>query len=333
MFFIKKPDFTIKDTYPVCVSFVSDPIIKEYLESIQNEVEKYSNLYEQLASSEKLNEFVVPDIFNEKFNSNNKWLTNLYKYYLSVKNNSKYAEAYKFYNSIKNYETYQKLTRCTYCNHTMVQALDHFLPESIFNALAVNPINLIPTCDFCNEKKRTYTPSNLQPKSVLIHPYFDNVMNVDWLKVKIRIIHIFKVNPNIINNLKKLNFIYFGDFSMTNVVYLRSSKCSKKMIHTIFYVNNEVGSLNKLLFDRISLTFDKTGLQTTFSFAADDFFQTEIIPNLEFGEYSDKSNEDLRFLFGMKAKILCNQGYNKNHWKIALYKFLSQYNCSFKDFY
>lgn len=105
------------------------------------------------------------------------------------------------------------------------------------------------------------------------------------------------------------------------------------MIHTIFYVNNQISKSNGLLFDRINLTFDKTGLQTTFSFAADDFFQTEIIPNLQYGMYSDKSDEDLRNLFSMKARILCSQGYNKNHWKIALYNFLSQYNCSFKNLY
>lgn len=333
MFFIKKPNFTIKDTYPICVSFVSDPTIKLYLESIQEEVEKYSNHYEILASSGKLNEFKVLKIFEDQVNPNNDWLKKLYKYYLSAKSNLVYAEAYKFYNNIKNYETYQRIRRCTYCNHAMVQALDHFLPESIFKALAVNPINLVPSCDFCNETKWTYTPDNSQENSVLIHPYFDNVMDFDWLKLKIKINYIYKIDPIAMEKLKKNNFIYLNESLMTNVVNLRVYKYSKKMIHTIFYVDNTMRESNELLFDRISLTFDKTGLQTTFSFAADDFFQTEIIPNLEYGEYSDKSDEDLRTLFNIKARILCSQGYNKNHWKIALYKFLSQYDCSFKNFY
>lgn len=332
MFFIKKPNFTIKDTYPICVNFISKPAIKLYLESLQGEVESYSHRYEELASSGRLNEFTVPTIFDDQVNENNKWLKKLYKNYLSVKSNSKYAEAYKFYNSIKNYETYHKIRRCTYCNHHMVQALDHFLPESIFKALAVNPINLVPSCDFCNETKWTYKPDNLKPNSVLIHPYFDDVMNVDWLKVKIKINHIFKVNPDMINGFNEFNFTYIGDFSMSGVVDLNLCKYSKKMIHTIFYVNNEICEENELLFDRINLTFDKTGLQTTFSFAADDFFQTEIMPNLEYGEYFNKSDDDLRMLFGMKSKILCSQGYNSNHWKIALYNFLSQYTCSFKIF-
>ncbi|BAP35576.1 hypothetical protein AS4_06360 [Acinetobacter guillouiae] len=333
MFFIRKPNFTIKETYPICVDFISNPAIKLYLSSLQGEVESYSHRYEELASSGRLNEFTVPTIFDDQVNPNNEWLKKLYKNYLSVKNNSKYAEAYKFYNSIKNYETYQKIRRCTYCNHSMVQALDHFLPESIFKALAVNPINLVPSCDFCNETKWTYKPDNLQPNSVLIHPYFDNVMDLDWLKVKIKTTHIFKVNPDVINGFKNFNFVYLNNSSMHNFLSLEVYKYSKKMIHTIFYVNNQISKSNGLLFDRINLTFDKTGLQTTFSFAADDFFQTEIIPNLQYGMYSDKSDEDLRNLFSMKARILCSQGYNKNHWKIALYNFLSQYNCSFKNLY
>lgn len=332
MFFIRKPAFTIKDTYPICVNFVSDPAINVYLGSLQGEVESYSHRYEELASSGRLNEFTVPTIFDDQVNENNEWLKKLYKYYLSVKNNSKYAEAYKFYNAIKNYESYQKIRRCTYCNHTMVQALDHFLPESIFKALAVNPINLVPSCDFCNETKSTYTPINSLPSSVLIHPYFDNVRDVDWLRMKLKVVCIFKVNPDVMNSFKNIDFVYLGDFSLIKVVDLIAYKYTKKMIHTIFYVNNEIRESNKLLFDRINLTFNKTGLQTTFSFAADDFFQTDFLPNLEYGEYSNKSDEDLRALFKIKSRILSNQGYNKNHWKIALYNFMSQYMCSFRKF-
>jgi len=333
MFFIRKPTFTIKDTYPICVSFVSDPIVRSYLQSIQAEVEEYSNCYERLAIDGKLNEFVVPDLFNDEIDSKNIWLKKLYKYYLSVKGNPVYAEAYKFYNHIKNYESYDLIRRCTYCNHTMVQALDHFLPESVFKGLAVNPINLVPSCDNCNEIKLAYKPSRLRQNSVLIHPYFDNIMNYDWLRVKIRIIHIFKFNPKIMNGFDGVDFIYSSGFDFNNIVDLKKSKYSKKMIHTIFYVNNEIRESNELLFDRINLTFDKTGLQTTFSFAADDFLQTDLIPDLQHGEYVDKNDEDLRMLFGMKARNLCRQGYNKNHWKIALYTFLSQYMCSFKRLY
>lgn len=332
MFFIHKPNFTIKDTFPVCVEFVSDPAIKVYLESLQNVVESSSLHYEKLASSGRLNEFKLPRVFDEKINPQNKWLINLYKYYFSAKTKPQYGKAYKFYNGIKNYESYQMIRRCTYCNHSMVEALDHFLPESVFNALAVNPINLIPSCDFCNETKWKYTPSNLQPNSVLIHPYFDNIKDIDWLKVRVKTVHLFKVNPDIVNCFKNINFIYFGVFSTINIVDLTICKYSKKMIHTIFYVNHEIRESNELLFDRINLTFDKVGLQTTFSFAANDFFQIDLMPNLQYGEYLNKNDADLRKLFGSKSKTLSKQGYNRNHWKIAIYNFLSQYKCSFKNF-
>lgn len=333
MLFIKKPFFTIKDTYPVCVNFVSDPAIKGYLKSLQSEVEQYSERYEELASAGKLNEFVVPDIFDPEINSYNNWLKNLYKYYLSVKSKPSYAEAYKFYSLIKNYETYDKIRRCAYCNNSMVQALDHFLPESVFKALAVNPINLIPSCDNCNETKSTYKPIFSKENSVLIHPYFDNIFDIKWLKVRVKIIHIFKINPKSIENIKNFKFIYDCGSSSINIVDVRSLKYIKKMIHTVFYINPEICESNKLLFERINLTFEKTGLNTTFSFAANDFFQTELVPNFLYGEYSDKSDEDLRVLFAMKGKILCRQGYNENHWKITLYNFLSKYQCGFKDFY
>lgn len=40
---------------------------------------------------------------------------------------------------------------CSYCQHGVVTALDHFIPITLIPALAIDPWNLVPACDRCNK--------------------------------------------------------------------------------------------------------------------------------------------------------------------------------------
>lgn len=68
---------------------------------------------------------------------------------------------------------------CPYCAERDVSTLDHFLPKAYFPKLAVNAINLIPSCIDCNKEKLSTIFSKAE--DVPLHPYYDNVQNTAWL--------------------------------------------------------------------------------------------------------------------------------------------------------
>src|SRR5690625_1341706 len=72
---------------------------------------------------------------------------------------------------------------CPYCSHREVKTIDHYFPKSDFALYAVSPVNLIPCCSDCNKDKLDdYT---LEERKMLVHPYFDDISHVDWLKCSI----------------------------------------------------------------------------------------------------------------------------------------------------
>ena len=65
------------------------------------------------------------------------------------------------------------------CAHRAVTTLDHHLPKAHYPALAVAPLNLVPSCSDCNKAKLARVPH--APEDVSIHPYFDDVDSERWL--------------------------------------------------------------------------------------------------------------------------------------------------------
>lgn len=83
----------------------------------------------------------------------------------------------KVYNSILA-NTYHNL--CPYCSHREVKTVDHYFPKSKFAPYAITPINLLPSCSDCNKDK--LDDYNLEEETMYIHPYFDDLRNLDWLE-------------------------------------------------------------------------------------------------------------------------------------------------------
>lgn len=84
--------------------------------------------------------------------------------------------------------------KCPYCSQRIVKTLDHYLPKSIYPLYSITPINLVPSCSDCNKDKRISSPSNSEEES--LHPYYDDIENENWLKVKL-------------HNVKPLTLEYF----------------------------------------------------------------------------------------------------------------------------
>lgn len=70
--------------------------------------------------------------------------------------------------------------RCPLCGVGNVAHCDHHLPKSRYPDLAILPMNLVPACHFCNDKKRAKFPATAEQQT--FHPYFDQHLLQDaWV--------------------------------------------------------------------------------------------------------------------------------------------------------
>jgi hypothetical protein len=83
----------------------------------------------------------------------------------------------KYYDQLK-----MSSPRCMHCNQRDVEALDHYLPKAEYPLLAVTPVNLVPACSGCNEKRNENPPTSADEMS--LHPYYDDVDSEPWLKAR-----------------------------------------------------------------------------------------------------------------------------------------------------
>lgn len=67
---------------------------------------------------------------------------------------------------------------CPLCGFEAATTLDHYLPKELYQALAIYPRNLVPTCQPCNRAKGTLHP---MPGQGMTHPYFHSLPAVTFL--------------------------------------------------------------------------------------------------------------------------------------------------------
>lgn len=80
-------------------------------------------------------------------------------------------------------QLFTSVPRCLLCDRADVEHLDHYLPKAIYPALAVTPVNLVPTCSDCNELRNQKPPKG--PESMTLHPYYDDIESERWLWARI----------------------------------------------------------------------------------------------------------------------------------------------------
>lgn len=59
--------------------------------------------------------------------------------------------------------------KCPYCSINQPNTLDHYMPESVYPALAICRMNLVPMCGVCNDYKGT------KPYRKFIHCYYEKL--------------------------------------------------------------------------------------------------------------------------------------------------------------
>ncbi|SOC28131.1 hypothetical protein [Thalassospira xiamenensis] len=62
--------------------------------------------------------------------------------------------------------------------------LDHYLPKDDYPHFSVIPANLVPMCDICQGEKKTKVGNQQNPR-FFIHPYFDNFLTDELVKLEI----------------------------------------------------------------------------------------------------------------------------------------------------
>lgn len=140
---------------------------KVIIPRVNKKIIELAKLYNQYAQENKLNSCDLACFFLDE---DIDYLQRLYSYRLQKK--------------IEGREYYDKIIEeisdfCPYCNHGDVSQVDHFLPKSLYDAFTVYPNNLVPICAVCNNVKDDYY--GVDYSSNLLHPYFDDVNNSQWL--------------------------------------------------------------------------------------------------------------------------------------------------------
>lgn len=79
--------------------------------------------------------------------------------------------------------------RCPFCQISESSTFDHYLPKEIYPEFSVLPQNLIPCCSKCNTHKRALIIDKNTNVRLFLHPYYDIVPNVNFVKVDISFKH------------------------------------------------------------------------------------------------------------------------------------------------
>jgi 5-methylcytosine-specific restriction endonuclease McrA len=168
------PPYKAKGIFGVCAISVRSAEFQTRLLGVISEIISAENYYATLAPNGMLHQFPAIDHVGV-------WVTGeemetLYTGTLARLEST----ARPYYNAIR---TSAPNDICPYCGQRTVDSLDHYLPKSLYPALAVTPINLVPACSACNKIKLDYQPT--APNELILHPYYDDVTKDIWLKARV----------------------------------------------------------------------------------------------------------------------------------------------------
>lgn len=75
--------------------------------------------------------------------------------------------------------------KCPYCGFGEIKDLDHHLPRSVYKALSIFALNLVPACHTCNNKKRAVAGDT--PNTQFFHTYLDTIAPVTFLYCAVQV--------------------------------------------------------------------------------------------------------------------------------------------------
>jgi transcription elongation factor Elf1 len=170
---LEKPSFDFTSVFNTCISNVEDVALKSSLASCLPTIIDNNRIYEDKATTKLLHEIPTHRTVNT---IDGKEIEKVYTNRMVPKD----SLGRTYYNQIK---SIPKFGKCPFCNQRDVSTLDHFLPKTKYPVFSVTPINLVPACSNCNKNKTANIPTKAE--EVFIHPYFDDITDIIWLKAEI----------------------------------------------------------------------------------------------------------------------------------------------------
>ena len=165
---ITKPDHSVSSVFDACIAIAQNGTISVNCLTAKDAIVQAESDYEAGALTSNL--FLLPRDQDTVEQASKTDLATLYRR-LRDNNNTR-----NIYDEIRAVAAPGK---CPYCGSGTIGTLDHYLPQSHYPLFTITPINLVPSCERCNGKKRDSFPAfrDQQP----LHPYFDEFWDERWL--------------------------------------------------------------------------------------------------------------------------------------------------------
>lgn len=169
---LDRPIYSFEDSLDKCEAGVtSDPDLLAELQASRASLLSSGLDYHQLACQERL--YTIPAI-NARRGSDPRVEGNLTKSDFSNLYSAYFRDSNKPARKIYDYILTSSNRECPFCcGANRANQVDHFLPKAHYPQYSVNPDNLVPSCQYCNEdyKKQFYAQTQAEQ---IIQPYFDN---------------------------------------------------------------------------------------------------------------------------------------------------------------
>nr|WP_199001711.1 hypothetical protein [Flavobacterium sp. ASV13] len=162
------------DVFLLCIGRIKKPLLKARLSACQNLIDAAAIEFHQKAALNQTFQIVPETIINTNVTSDE--LSDVYTMRMAKKK----APGRPLYEKLK---ASAPNDVCPICGHRIVSTLDHYLPKALYPRLSVVPINLVPCCSDCNKTKLHSTANSSEEET--LHPYYDNIENVAWLKAQV----------------------------------------------------------------------------------------------------------------------------------------------------
>jgi len=223
-----RPTELPQDVFRTCISRVRDPNLKQRLEQCVAEIISKANEFDNNVINATLHTIITSDNVSGIVTADE-----MIKVYTD-RMVGKTSPGRFYYDKLKSVPAHG---RCPLCGQRVISTLDHHLPKAHYPALAVTPINLIPSCYDCNKTKSDNIPNNSSEET--LHPYFDDVEIDYWLKCSVNeytpvSLYFFADPPKCWGDLLSNRLKYH--FTSLNLAELYISHASEELLSIYFSV-------------------------------------------------------------------------------------------------
>lgn len=171
---LAEPSHDARTTLELCADTLRDEALAARLRSVAPEIEAAEARYKEQGKRASL--FTIAGTDDVAGRVEMEEMSALYKGTLSRSGSG----PRRIYDEIK---AAPRNGVCPLCCQRVVSTLDHYLPKSRHPALAVTPVNLVPSCADCNKAKLDRQPTRSAEQT--LHPYFDEVDDAVWLTARV----------------------------------------------------------------------------------------------------------------------------------------------------